>query len=127
MSGGMLMPVRAKRVCRVHGCGNVTDRSDGYCDMCYQSGKDDAAEARRRKQTDPFYYSTEWRRYQKWWFMLNPLCVQCSSPGQMVDHKKPIKDGGARLDPINTQTMCFRCHNKKTGSERASKNMRTAR
>jgi len=121
------MPVRAKRVCRASGCGNVTDRSDGYCEACSQSEKNESATARRSKETDPFYYSTEWRRFQKWWLMRNPLCVVCRRPGQMVDHKVPIKAGGGKLSPDNTQTMCFRCHNKKTGSERAAKNSRRAR
>lgn len=121
------MPTRAARVCRVPGCGRVTVRSDGYCTECSDAGKNTSIEDRRKKETDPFYYSTEWRRYQKWWLMTHPLCVSCGQSGQMVDHKVPIRDGGAKLNPANTQTMCFTCHNKKTGSERAAKNSRRAR
>lgn len=121
------MPIRAKRVCRVSGCGAATDRPDGYCEACNAAGKNESAESRKHKQTDPFYLSPEWRRYRRWWLVLHPLCVFCGHPGQMVDHVRPIKDGGERLDPKNTQTSCFRCHNRKTGSERAGKGQRAWR
>lgn len=115
------MPVRAKRVCNAIGCGNVTGNTGGYCDNCSQTGRDETANQRRHKQTDPFYYSTEWRRFRSWWLRGHPLCVFCGQPGEMVDHIVPIKAGGARLDPDNAQTSCNRCHNKKTGSERTAR------
>jgi len=118
------MPIRAKRICRSLGCGNSTDNADGYCQACTDAGRNDTVEKRRRKETDPFYLSPEWRRYRDWWIMLHPLCVFCGRPGQMVDHIKPIRDGGAKLDPENTQTSCYRCHGRKTGSERREKGQR---
>lgn len=121
------MPVRAQRVCRVQGCGNATGRADGYCEACNDAGKNESAEARKSKQTDPFYLSTEWRRYSKWWRMCHPLCAVCGRPGQMVDHTIPIKAGGAKFDPKNTKTQCWSCHNRKTGSERAESGRRAGR
>lgn len=113
------MPVRAKRVCRGRGCGNVTDSKDGYCAQCTAAGRNDSAESRRNKQTDPFYLSPQWRKFSRWWRSLHPLCSVCGREGQMVDHKTPISRGGAKLDPDNVQTMCWRCHNRKTGRERS--------
>jgi len=115
------MPLRARRICKSNGCHAATDRADGYCQQCCDDGKNIAIDYRRRKQTEPFYVSPEWRKYRSWWLMLHPLCVFCGRPGQMVDHKKPIKDGGAKLDPNNTQTFCYKCHARKTGSERSAR------
>lgn len=115
------MPVRPKRVCRSQGCGNVTDKADGYCEQCTDAGRNDSAERRRAKTTDPFYLSPEWRKYTRWWLSQHPLCASCKRPGRIVDHIKPISEGGERLDPANTQTMCSRCHNQKTGRERADR------
>ena len=48
------------------------------------------------------------------------LCVQCRSNGiikigDVVDHIIPIRvDWSKRLEPINLQTLCHACHNKKT-------------
>lgn len=109
------------RICKRSGCGNATDRSDGYCFECNASGRNKYAEDRKEKRADPFYTSAIWRRYSKWWRVNHPLCAVCGQPGQMVDHKNPIRNGGEQLDPENTQTMCFACHNRKTGIERSAK------
>lgn len=50
---------------------------------------------------------------------LNPLCVHCAkkgdvTPADVVDHIKPIKKGGAKLDESNLQGLCHKCHNRKT-------------
>ncbi len=112
------MPLRAKRVCRAQGCGNVTESTDGYCEQCNAAGRNASVESRRTKQTDPFYHSPEWRAFRKWWMQCHPLCA-CGKAGDMVDHKVPISRGGAKLDPANAQTMCWSCHNRKTGLERS--------
>ncbi len=36
----------------------------------------------------------------------------------MVDHIQELKDGGAEVDPENAQTLCNRCHQKKTRAEK---------
>ncbi len=48
------------------------------------------------------------------------LCVQCRMNGiikigDVVDHIIPLLvDWLRRLDPVNLQTLCHACHNKKT-------------
>lgn len=45
-------------------------------------------------------------------------CVQCGRAGRLeCDHIRPIKDGGARFDLANLQTLCRDCHFRKTGKE----------
>jgi 5-methylcytosine-specific restriction protein A len=38
-----------------------------------------------------------------------------ASMAEIADHIKPIKEGGARLDINNLQSLCRSCHNKKHG------------
>lgn len=77
---------------------------------------------RRRADNQKFYNSTRWRKTRKIYLMQNPVCVQCQEAGRItagavVDHIKPINEGGAELDYDNLQTLCHRCHNIKSGKE----------
>ena len=42
------------------------------------------------------------------------MCVRCSprrqSPGRIVHHKIPLKNGGAPFDPSNCELLCHDCH-----------------
>lgn len=45
-------------------------------------------------------------------------CVQCGERGRLeVDHKVPIRDGGAPYDLDNLQSLCPKCHARKTRME----------
>ena len=45
-------------------------------------------------------------------------CVQCGRAGRLeCDHVKPVREGGARFDLSNLQTLCRDCHFRKTGRE----------
>ncbi|WP_269112462.1 HNH endonuclease [Burkholderia thailandensis] len=57
------------------------------------------------------------------------MCVACQARGMtiaavVVDHVVPIKDGGARFDWVNLQSLCVSCHNRKTATETARRNRR---
>lgn len=50
------------------------------------------------------------------------ICVMCAArgittPGDDVDHIRPIKDGGAVWDEDNLQFLCKQCHKDKTAAE----------
>lgn len=48
----------------------------------------------------------------------NYRCTKCGKSGILeVDHKTPVKYGGAKYDVSNLQTLCKRCHLDKTRSE----------
>lgn len=55
----------------------------------------------------------------------NPLCCECEKhgvivPAEEVDHIKPHKgDWALFLDPTNLQSLCTRCHSRKTVRENA--------
>lgn len=76
------------------------------------------------KVADRFYTSNEWRklvaaikRERGAW------CEVCGAGGKGVriigDHKQEIRDGGAKLDPINVELLCASCHNVKTAEAKA--------
>ena len=114
------MPVRALRVCRSRGCGRLASDRSGYCQACLDAGLNETVRNRREKRADPFYLSPEWRRFRRWWISRNPICAACGRGGVLVDHVTPIAAGGAKLDQDNVQTLCARCHNRKTGAERSA-------
>jgi 5-methylcytosine-specific restriction protein A len=46
-------------------------------------------------------------------------CVQCQAVGRLeVDHIEPVRDAPEKaFDPANLQTLCPRCHTRKTRIE----------
>lgn len=76
----------------------------------------------REKDNTPFYNSWPWRKLRKVFRINHPLCVHCEAndivtPGKVVDHIVPINKGGAPLDVNNLQSLCEKCHNKKSSNE----------
>jgi 5-methylcytosine-specific restriction endonuclease McrA len=41
----------------------------------------------------------------------------CDQPATHVDHRSPIAEGGAELDPANLQSLCKQHHGPKTQAE----------
>ncbi len=67
-------------------------------------------------------YDAGWRAARKRYLAVHPLCVECERIGRLtaaavVDHIVPHK-GDPRLfwDESNWQTLCRRCHNRKTAT-----------
>ncbi|WP_281225387.1 HNH endonuclease [Flavobacterium aquiphilum] len=76
----------------------------------------------RELKDDKFYNSWPWRKARKAFINKNPLCVHCEENGEVtaatvVDHKIPIKQGGEPLNESNFQSLCEKCHNKKSANE----------
>jgi len=75
-------------------------------------------------------YDAEWAAYSRRWLVRFPWCGQrqdgnrhaahsrCTTRGEytratVTDHIRAIKDGGARLDPSNHQSLCAGCNARK--------------
>ena len=76
-----------------------------------------------------FYNSKEWKTLRNYYISEHPLCKWCEEEGKVVsgdvvDHVKEIKDGGARLDQNNLMTLCHRHHIQKTNWERSKRRKR---
>lgn len=65
------------------------------------------------KEHQKIYQSREWRRFRLDFLAENPFC-KCKRPATVVDHIKPIREGGEIWDLSNLQAMCKYCHNRKT-------------
>ena len=48
------------------------------------------------------------------------VCQGCGAQLGLAecDHIKPVSQGGAEFDPANLQTLCRRCHIRKSAAER---------
>ncbi len=85
------------------------------------------AQSGRKSGNQKFYNSTAWRKLRAWFIVQFPLCKPCLKKNKytdctrkgagVVDHVKPINEGGAPLDPENLQTLCTMHHNQKSGRE----------
>ena len=74
----------------------------------------------RGNSTERGYGTERWKRYSEWFRMANPLCASCGGPAQHVDHVQPVS--GGEDDPLfwearNHQSLCERCHGRKTRME----------
>lgn len=80
----------------------------------------------RVRPNSKFYTSSAWRRVRAIKIQENPLCEECQrrgvlTPADVVDHITPINQGGEPFDESNLQSLCHRCHNKKSGREAHSR------
>ena len=69
-----------------------------------------------------FYKSRQWRSTRVYILQRNPLCKICKDKGKVVgativDHIKPIRQGGHRFSESNLQPLCKPCHDHKSGGE----------
>ena len=73
-----------------------------------------------------FYSQAAWRKLREYKLRLNPICEHCQqrdegTPAVMVDHIKPIIEGGEPLELSNLQSLCDLCHRFKSGKETAKR------
>ena len=104
-------------------CKRPTRNASGYCDAHEPAQRARQRTAARAKVTDTFYGSAVWQKVRKLYRQRQPLCEQCKARGQvrqaaLVDHLVPIKHGGEPLSFDNLQSLCTRCHAKKTAEDR---------
>ena len=86
-------------------------------------------QGRRLMAGDPFYDTREWRdRLRPRQLSREPFCQWpgCTLPATVADHIEPIRQGGAKRDPKNLQSLCDDHHNVKRAAERHGKDWRQA-
>ena len=69
------------------------------------------------------YNSTRWRRLRLLILNREPLCREHKQRDEIVaatvvDHIKPIQQGGEIWNEDNMQPLCTKCHNRKSGKEK---------
>lgn len=77
-----------------------------------------AAQQRQRRLQKPWlqwYRLPAWRAYRAEYLALNPRCIICGAPSEIVDHIKPHKgDESVFWNAANHQPLCKVCHDSKT-------------
>lgn len=117
------MPFKPPNPCRYFGCPEFTTQAYCHRHKEYEKAIKADYEKRYEKKRDPFYGSQRWQKVRNRYAKKNPLCEECEKNGRLVsmkvvDHIVDIKDGGAKLDPDNLQSLCSECHNRKIGKRR---------
>ncbi|HEV2294566.1 MAG TPA: HNH endonuclease signature motif containing protein [Tepidisphaeraceae bacterium] len=68
-------------------------------------------------------YDSVWRRFRAAYLARHPLCCfaddprhrhECELSASVVDHIKPLSQGGARLDESNVRSVCALAHQRLT-------------
>lgn len=114
------MPTKPLKPCAVSGCPNLT--SGTYCEKHRKERNIQYSRFNRDAELNRFYKSKEWRDLRRSYLDRHPLCAMCLKEGRytiatIVDHIVPIRQGGARLDTNNLQSLCHSCHTIKSNEE----------
>ena len=111
------MPSISRRVCTIQGHGIYSGKRCPKCQTAIQKTYND----NRDKESEKFYHTARWRNLRKQQLTKHPLCInfeECGNVATIVDHIVEVKDGGAKFDLGNTQSMCRSCHSRKTAEEK---------
>lgn len=110
------MPRKPPRPCRQPRCPHLTHDTSGYCiTHSDKRGEYD----RQRGSAGDRGYDHRWKKIRDNYLRRHPLCVECGTLAQMVDHIIPKRQGGGDSTD-NLQSLCYRCHAKKTRDEKDS-------
>ena len=92
--------------CREQGCPNLVP-GGGYC-----------GEHAARLGSTARGYDRNWQKASKSYLGRHPFCVVTGEFAEEVDHIKPLRCGGKKLDENNLQSLTHRVHSIKTGWEK---------
>ena len=112
------MPWLFKR-CNHPGCEErFTESKESLCKKHRKQKQVEYDSTRRDPSMVRFYHSQTWKNARQMHLNGHPLCEQCLKQERIegaitVDHIIPIRNGGARLDSMNLQSLCASCHGKK--------------
>ena len=111
------MPRKPPRPCRNRGCVELTHHTSGYCEAHRAESR---SYDRHRGTAAQRGYDHRWKKIRDLYLSHHPLCEQCGEPGQLVDHIRPLADGGTEEDE-NLQALCRTCHARKTWDDKRRK------
>jgi len=114
------MPWAPKHPCATPGCPALVKPGQPRCPgHTRQHEQQDRA---RRGNSTARGYDEQWRQLRAEYARAHPWCEACALDGlrvavAIVDHRQPIRRGGARLDPRNLESLCRSHHGKKTARD----------
>ena len=122
------MPERALHPCAKRGCAGLTRQR--FCDAHaslqreYETASlDRLREIRKPPERSALYASSAWKLMRDWQLNRSPLCDECRKHGLAVaatdvDHVRAHRgDRALFFDAENLQSLCRKCHHRKTMQE----------
>ena len=108
---------RARRICAHPGCRELTEGK--WCP------EHQPAPRQRRPDKRPGSrergYDGKHEAARESYLALHPLCERCGKAATVLHHRKPISEGGARLNSRNFEALCRDCHEAEHGRRQAEK------
>lgn len=110
--------------CNYPGCPNIT--FEPYCeDHSHVRAEKQKRYDSKRPGSSARGYGSKWRKLRDMHLRREPFCRMCRAEGRrtpatMVDHIKPLSQGGDN-NWENLQALCHSCHMKKTAAETKTK------
>jgi len=114
------MPKRPLKPCAYPGCAKLVRPGEKYCEKHRKQKHIEYKERRNDKEVQVIYNTKRWKKVRELALKRDGgLCVMCLKEGRIVkadvvDHIIEIKDGGDPYDLNNLQSLCNKCHAKKT-------------
>ncbi len=111
------MPRKPKIACSHKGCPTLVEPGNhGLCDEHKTERNRRYATIRTDSEHTRIYKTKGWQRARKEaLYRDGGWCVICKeAPASLVDHIVEIKDGGKPYALGNLQSLCNKCHSKKT-------------
>lgn len=99
---------RGFKFCSVPGCPSMAAPGRSCCAK-HQAERQQRIDQQRGSAAARGYDSA-WQRVQAEKLEAAPWCERCGSKATLVHHRTPIRQGGARLDPANLESLCACCH-----------------
>lgn len=111
---------RALSVCIEPGCPEFSLANQARCQAHHREWARSREDSVRAGQAWRAIYRTPaWRALRRQILQQEPWCRSegCHEPATVVDHIRPLQEGGPPYDPANLQPMCKRHHDQKTANE----------
>lgn len=111
------IPYKPNKPCRHPGCARLVPSGQTYCEEHLPLHPEYTRSAAARG------YNSRWNKARKVYLADHPLCAECLRCGKytaatVVDHIIPHRGNNELFwDESNWQSLCKRCHDKKTGRE----------
>lgn len=119
-----------RKVCVANGCDDLALAGLSHCGEHEAARLARLAERRAKAKTSDaavigvaLYGAKKWRDASRAWLARFPLCCDCGELGVVeaatdVDHKEPHRGDLKKFwDRRNWQSLCKRCHSRKTARE----------
>jgi 5-methylcytosine-specific restriction protein A len=113
------MPWAPPHHCRTPGCPNLVPHGTGKC----ATHRSEQQRQRKARETWRDYDNPAWLANRAMVLQREPRCRFCQEPATVVDHIKPLKEGGTH-DISNLRPLCKSCHDRHTHSQTLGKDKR---